>query len=121
MKYPEIKERTQHLRRNPTPCEEKLWKYLRKHQLEEHKFLRQHAIIYDSIGKEHFYYVPDFYCYAEKLAIELDGEIHLQTKERDKIRDERLSGLGIRILRIRNQQLDDIDNVLVMIREMFVK
>jgi very-short-patch-repair endonuclease len=78
MTYPEIKELTRKLKNNPTPLEQILWRYLRKKQLDGRKFLRQHAIIYESVGKEHFFYVPDFYCEKEKLAIELDGKIHIQ-------------------------------------------
>jgi very-short-patch-repair endonuclease len=50
MKYPQIKEITNHLRKNTTPAKEKLWKYLRKKQLDDRKFLWQHAIIYVSDG-----------------------------------------------------------------------
>lgn len=67
MTYPEIKELTQKLRNNPTPSEKTLWRYLRKKQLGGRKLLRHYAIIYESIGKEHFLYVPDFYCMKEKL------------------------------------------------------
>lgn len=119
MKYPEIKEITRKLRNNPTPSEVKLWKNLRRRQLGGRKFLRQHAIIHDSIGNEHFFYVPDFYCSKEKLAIELDGKIHYLTKERDFKRDEILNDLGIKVCRIKNEDLKDIDNVLTKIKNEF--
>lgn len=119
MKYPEIKETTQRLRSKSTPAEQILWKYLRRKQLGGRKFLRQHAIIYDTIGTEHFFYVPDFYCYAEKLAIELDGKIHSFNKEKDKKRDEILNDLGIRIIRIKNEELINIEEVLDKLRKEF--
>lgn len=119
MKYPEIKEITRKLRNNLTPAEVKLWKYLRRRQIKGRKFLRQHAIIYDSIGNEHFFYVPDFYCSKEKLAIELDGKIHDFTKGRDFKRDEILNNLGITVLRIKNEDLKDIDSILIKIRKEF--
>lgn len=119
MKYPEIKEITRKLRNNPTNAEVRLWGYLRKRQLNKRKFLRQHAIIYDSIGNEHFFYVPDFYCSKEKLAIELDGEIHNFTKERDLKRDEILNDLGIKVCRIKNEDLKDIDSILIKIKNEF--
>ena len=119
MKYAQIKEITQHLRNNVTPAEEKLWKYLRRKQLDGRRFLRQYAIIYDSDGDEHFFYVPDFYCFTENLAIELDGEIHLYQKEKDKTRDEILNGLGINVLRIQNEELENIDKVLEKIKREF--
>ena len=121
MKYPEIKEITRKLRNNPTNAEVRLWGYLRKRQLNKRKFLRQHAIIYDSIGNEHFFYVPDFYCVAEKLAVELDGKIHDFTKEKDIKRDEIFESIGIKVLRIKNEELNDIECVLVKISNEFKK
>ncbi|MBW6535964.1 MAG: DUF559 domain-containing protein [Mariniphaga sp.] len=119
MKYEQIKEITRRLRHNATPEEVKLWRYLRKRQIEGRKFLRQHAIIYESIGNEHFFYVPDFFCYKENLALELDGKIHLYRKEKDNRRDEILKELGIKVLRIKNDELIDIDEVLVKIKNEF--
>ncbi|MCS6918857.1 MAG: rRNA maturation RNAse YbeY, partial [Fimbriimonadales bacterium] len=54
-------------RREPTPAEKRLWKYLRNRQLLGFKFRRQHTI-------ERF--IVDFYCPEAKLVIEVDGEIH---------------------------------------------
>lgn len=119
MKYAQIKEITQKLRNGTTPSEVKLWKYLRRKQLDGRRFLRQHAIIYESIGDEHFFYVPDFYCSKENLAVELDGEIHFYQKEKDNNRDEILNDLGIRVLRFQNEELDDLENVLNRIRKEF--
>ena len=119
MKYEQIKEITRNLRNNATPEEKKLWHYIRKRQVHGRKFLRQHAIIYDSAGDEHFFYVPDFFCYKEKLAIELDGKIHLYKKSEDKRRDEILNDLGINVLRVRNEELQNIDKVLKKIKMNF--
>ena len=119
MKYAEIKEITNRLRNNTTPSEDKLWKYLRKKQVIGRRFLRQHAIIYDSNGDEHFFYVPDFYCFKEQLAIELDGKIHLYQKGKDKNRDEILNVLGITVLRFQNEELKNIENVMDRIKREF--
>ncbi len=119
MKYEQIKQLTQKLRHETTLSENKLWRHLRKRQLDGRKFLRQHAIIYDSISDEHFFYVPDFYCYKENLAVELDGKIHFYTKEKDKRRDEILKGLGIKVLRFKNEELDNIEKVLNQIKKEF--
>ena len=119
MKYEQIKQLTQKLRHETTLSENKLWRHLRKRQLDGRKFLRQHAIIYDSIRDEHFFYVPDFYCYKENLAVELDGKIHFYTKEKDKRRDEILNGLGIKVLRFKNEELDNIEEVLNQIKKEF--
>jgi very-short-patch-repair endonuclease len=120
MKYEQIKETTRKLRNNATHEEVKLWRYLRKKQLDGRKFLRQHAIIYDSVGDEHFFYVPDFFCYKENLAIEIDGKIHLYRKEKDTRRDEILNELGIKVLRIKNEELANIDEVLLKIKVEFI-
>lgn len=119
MKYAEIKKITNRLRNNATSSEVRLWKYLRKKQLEGRRFLRQYAIIYDSDGDEHFFYVPDFFCFKENLAIELDGKIHLYRKEHDKRRDEILNGLGINVLRFQNEELENIEEVIEKIRNEF--
>jgi len=119
MKYEHIKEITQKLRHNATHEEKRLWKHLRKKQLNGRKFLRQHAIIYDSVGDEHFFYVPDFYCFKENMAIELDGKIHNFTKKRDNYRDELLKDMGIKIIRFKNEELDEIDRVLERIKKEF--
>ena len=119
MRYEQIKQTARKLRHEATPEERKLWRYLRRNQLKGRKFLRQHAIIYDSIGDEHFFYVPDFYCFKENLAIELDGKIHEFNKKRDERRDEILKNMGIKILRFKNAELDNMDKVVQRIISAF--
>jgi very-short-patch-repair endonuclease len=120
MKYYQIKEITRRLRKNPTKYEEILWRKLRRKQLKGRKFLRQHAVIYDSVGTEHFFYVPDFYCPSEQIAVEVDGEIHQYTKKRDARRDEILRDMKIEVLRFANQEIiDDMENVLKRIMDSF--
>lgn len=94
--------RRKFLRNNSTPEEILLWNHLKKSQLGV-KFRRQH-----SIGG----YIVDFYCPSRKLAIELDGPGHTskETQEYDKIRDSYLSGLDIRVLRLKNSEIDG-DNI----------
>jgi very-short-patch-repair endonuclease len=77
-------------RRNMTPPEVKLWALLRRSPGDV-GFRRQHPI-----GP----YVADFYCPAAKLVIEIDGQIHNSTVERDAARDEYIRGLGLQIIRI---------------------
>jgi very-short-patch-repair endonuclease len=62
-------EKRRKLRNNPTYAEKYLWYELRNSQLGGRKFRRQ-----VSFGN----YIVDFYCPAEKLAIELEGEGHLK-------------------------------------------
>ena len=121
MKYSEIKARATELRKDPTSAEKLLWQNLRKQKLNGRKFLRQHPIIYESRGNEHFYFIPDFYCAEAKLAVELDGKIHERTIERDANRDAILNSLGIRVLRIKNDELKDMVSVLKRIEVALTK
>ena len=86
------------LRSNATSAEAALWKYLQKSQLRGRKFRRQH-----SIGT----YVVDFYCPPEKLAVELDGEVHSDPgrREYDAEREVYLRDQGIRIVRFENKEV----------------
>jgi len=117
MEYSQIKEFARNLRNNQTKSELRLWHYIRRKQLNGKQFLRQHPIIYDSYKNEYFFYIPDFYCLENKLAIELDGKIHLMQKEHDKKKDERLAELGINVLRFKNEELNNIQEVLTTIRQ----
>ena len=49
-------------------------------------------------------YILDFYCASAKLVIELDGSQHTEEAERrsDQERDAYLSGLGLKVLRYSN-------------------
>jgi very-short-patch-repair endonuclease len=92
------KRRRQSLRNNATIAERKLWSKLKRSQLEGYKFRRQQGV---------GYYIVDFYCPEKKLAIELDGAIHLAKKaqECDKKRDQFIEAQGIRILRFTNNDV----------------
>jgi len=120
MKYDEIKEIKRRLRNNMTEPEKLLWKHIRNRQLLGRKFLRQHAIVFESYGNENFFFVLDFYCASEKLAIELDGKIHDFTKIKDQNRDAILLDMDVKILRIRNEELEDLPNVLDKIKACFI-
>ena len=86
------------LRSNATSAEAVLWKFLQKNQLRGRKFRRQH-----SIGP----YVVDFYCPAEQLAIELDGEVHNDPgrREYDGEREAYLRDQDIRGVRFENKEV----------------
>jgi very-short-patch-repair endonuclease len=84
------------LRRNMTPAERLLWNRLRRSALEALHFHRQQIIV----G-----FIVDFYCAAAQLAVELDGPLHEDREEADFERDRALAELGIRTLRIRNEEL----------------
>jgi very-short-patch-repair endonuclease len=96
------------MRMTMTDSERLLWSFLRGKQL-GFKMRRQVPI-----GR----YIVDFLCEEKKLIIELDGGQHFsdEGKARDKIRDDILSTLGYRVVRILNDDvLKDIDSVLMQI------
>lgn len=107
---PILKERRKALRLNMTEEEIILWEHIKDSKLDGRKFRRQH-----SVG----YYIADFYCPKEKLAIELDGFQHYSKEglEKDIYRDKHLNDLGIKVLRFRNEEVKNfLLNVLNTIR-----
>ena len=101
------------LRKNLTPAEAGLWRYLKNSQLKGRKFRRQH-----SIGD----YIIDFYCPKEKLAIELDGEVHQYDKinRNDREKEKYLQRLDIQLLRFENRLVfEHLEIVLKRIEEKF--
>ena len=109
--------RARELRQNMTESEQTLWYFLRNRRFCNLKFLRQHPLIYQVILKGPDYYIPDFYCAEKKVIIELDGKIHDFQKDEDEFRENILKGLGLRILRIRNEEMEDVTKVLRKIKE----
>ncbi|NKI32955.1 endonuclease domain-containing protein [Croceivirga thetidis] len=91
-------ERRKELRKNLTPAEAYLWMQLKAKKLEGRRFQKQHSI--DN-------YIVDFYCAAEKLIIELDGETHNNpvAEEQDAKRDTYLQNLGFTVLRFENKMV----------------
>ncbi|WP_225035545.1 endonuclease domain-containing protein [Winogradskyella sp. SM1960] len=111
----ELKEYRRVLRKNLTPAEAFLWKHLKSRQLSNRKFQRQH-----SIG----YYIVDFYCAAEKLIIELDGEVHNnhKTQDYDNKRTLYLENLGYKVIRFENKMVfENLPSVLGEISDSFTK
>lgn len=94
LKY--LKQNRRDLRNNLTPAEASLWTLLKSKQLEGRKFRRQH-----SVGN----YILDFYCTAERLAIELDGAHHFTEKgmHYDEERTAYLNSVDIRVIRFENK------------------
>lgn len=111
-----IVELARDLRRNQTLFEKMLWNELRNCKLDGFKLLRQHALFYYSMGKRTYLYFADFYCAEKGLVIELDGKIHDYRKEQDNNRETVLRERGVRIIRIKNEELDNMENVLLTIK-----
>lgn len=101
------------LRNNLTPQEARVWKLLKGQKLDGRKFRRQH-----SIGN----YIADFYCPSEKLVVEIDGMQHYsdEGKAADARRDAYFQSMGIRVVRIPNEVVDNKFFVVAeAIREVF--
>ncbi len=106
---PKMKHRAAELRRDQTPAEAKLWRFLRAHQTNEVHFRRQHAI-----GN----YVVDFCAPSHRLIIEVDGGQHLEQDEYDNERTKFLQSKGYRVLRFWNSDVTkDFDGVMRTILE----
>ena len=90
------------LRKNATPAERKLWRYLRSRSLAGFKFVRQ-----EPIGP----YVVDFLCREQRLVIEVDGGQHADNR-RDAVREQWLVAHRYRVLRFwNNEVLGNIEGV----------
>ncbi|MCH5596506.1 endonuclease domain-containing protein [Niabella ginsengisoli] len=65
-------------------------------------------------------YILDFYCHALKLAIEVDGSIHLKNdvKENDAQRQTLLESDGLKVLRFTNEEIEKhLEKVIATIEE----
>lgn len=106
----DTKFQSQLLRREMTSSEELLWDRVRGKQLLGLRFKRQYGL-----GP----YILDFYVPQVKLCIEVDGGIHnlKEVKEKDKNRDAFMIENGIRVLRFRNDEIEnEIGNVIDIIK-----
>ncbi|HUV55815.1 MAG TPA: endonuclease domain-containing protein [Dehalococcoidales bacterium] len=90
-----LKQYSRQLRENMTDAERHLWTKIRRKQVKGYQFYRQKPI-----GD----YIVDFFCPRAKLVIEVDGSQHFSDEmtEYDRIRNEYLSSLGLRVLRFTN-------------------
>ena len=110
---PQLKTFRTELRAKMTPAEARLWSMLKGAKVDGRKFRRQH-----SVGR----YILDFYCAAEKLAIELDGSHHFSGagSAYDRERRSFLEQFGINVIRFENKMVfDEEEWVLGNIRAQF--
>lgn len=98
-------ERAKQMRREATPPERTLWRYLKSDQLTGARFRRQVVI-----GN----YIADFACRSPKmLVVELDGNTHGEQEEYDARRTLFMESKGYQVLRFTNRDvLQNIDGVL---------
>ena len=101
----EMKPIRKYLRNHATSAEAVLWTMLKNKQVGGLKFRRQH-----SIGK----IVPDFYCPALQLVVELDGEPHATPSgiENDIKHDRFLNEHGIAVFRYENRWVFEYPDVI---------
>jgi len=91
-------------RKNQTTIEQIMWEELRNRKFLNLKFRRQYLIE----G-----YIVDFYCSELKLAIEIDGLIHLKQIKEDKLRQKDIEEKGIKFIRFKNKNVqNNIEEVL---------
>jgi len=86
-------------------AERKLWMRIRRKQISNFRFRRQHTI-----GP----YIADFACVEVRLVIELDGDQHgFDDGARDQKRDAFMEASGWMVLRFWNHEIyHNIDGVL---------
>lgn len=107
-----LKQASRDLRNNMTEAEKLLWSRLRHKQILELQFYRQKPLLN---------FIVDFYCPSANLVIECDGGQHYTNEglEADRVRDEALAQLGLKVLRFENLQvLNEIDAVVEKVFEM---
>ncbi len=104
-----LKQASRDLRNHMTEAEKLLWSRIRNKQILDLQFYRQKPILN---------YIVDFYCPAANLVIECDGSQYFTNEglEADRVRDEALVQLGLKVFRFDNGQvmtrLDDVVEVV---------
>ena len=109
--HPDLIGYARELRNNPNKAEYILWQSLKGKQVKAYDFHRQKPLLF---------YIVDFYCPKLKLAIEVDGSIHIKEDRiiHDIIRSDELSDYGVKILRFSNEEvLSDVKKVIEEIKE----
>jgi very-short-patch-repair endonuclease len=88
--------RARTLRQSMTEAEIRVWRMLRAHRMNGHKFRRQVPI-----GR----YIADFVCHEARLVVEIDGGQHDHASARETGRTSFLQTEGYRILRFWNNEV----------------
>jgi adenine-specific DNA-methyltransferase len=100
-------QRQRALRNHPTDAESRLWRHLRRRQIDNCKFRRQHPF-----GG----FILDFACVERKVAIELDGGQHFSATGYDEKRSRFLERAGYVVLRFWNNEVfENMEGVLEVI------
>ncbi|HEV2832320.1 MAG TPA: endonuclease domain-containing protein [Hanamia sp.] len=102
------------LRNEPTASEIIFWGLLKQH-FADYRFKRQHPVSQ---------YIADFYCHKLKLVVEIDVGIHLSKDaiKNDKLRDEFMNSLNLKIIRFTNDEVcKNGEEVVKKLRELIEK
>lgn len=111
---PLIFNRARELRNNMTDAEMVLWGFLKTKPM-GCKFRRRHPL---------GIYIADFFCYKQKLVIEVDGSIHEDKtiKINDAERQKIIESEGITVLRFTNEEvLKQLEKVIEKIEALLTK
>src|SRR2546425_9383867 len=86
------------LRRQSTPAERHAWTLLRNRGVLGLKFRRQHVL---------HGFIVDFCCLAERVVLELEGNVHNSKarQDSDRARADFLTAAGYRVIRLRNREV----------------
>lgn len=109
------------MRNNQTPEEIVIWELLRKKRFLKYKFLRQHPVFYRIDKGWVDFYIADFYCKKLKMVIEVDGKIHDMSQDYDRERDAKLNAKGLQVIRIKNEEVNDISGLKNFLEEKIVE
>jgi len=105
MKTPDIiKETARKLRKNMTDSEVILWSFIKWWKIWV-SFLRQKPIyVFTEDSWLDRYIIPDFYCYKNKIILEIDWSIHnlKEVYELDNYKENLLKNMWFKVIRIKN-------------------
>ena len=106
------------MRKNPTPAENYFWNKVRDRSFHGFKFYRQYIIENASFNDDKSFFIGDFYCHNKKLIVELDGDIHLQQIEYDRLREIDLIKMGFKVIRFNNEDVlnkwNEVEKILLL-------
>ena len=105
------------LRSKSTTAEKIFWDAVRNRKVLDRKFNRQFPIHFEYDGIKRFF-IADFYCHEKKIIVEIDGGIHEQQKDYDKLRTAIINELGIKMIRFKNDLVkNNLDEVIESLKE----
>ncbi len=108
-------EQRRQLRRDQTEAEHTFWEAVRNKQILGLRFRRQYGV---------GIYILDFYIPNKRLAIEIDGKIHLKSEVRikDKNRDAFLNENGIKVIRFTNEEIENnLESSILKLKDILSK